>query len=202
MHGRGSGQWHSRPVLGTEGLEEMRLSASAACALSVASLVCSGARAARLASKVCASVYVCMLDRAHCRSAPHCLRGDECTAPHVVHSCVAQPSVRLACCSHACNDFVVHREDPLFFPRHRSALQGAARSQIERTHTRLPLAALSRTLILGQVPLLPLPPMGWMSWLRFECETDCAAHPTTCISASLYTSAADAMVAGGYAAAG
>ena len=49
---------------------------------------------------------------------------------------------------------------------------------------------------------LPLPPMGWMSWLRFLCNTDCAAHPKACINADLYRSTADALVAGGFADAG
>ena len=49
---------------------------------------------------------------------------------------------------------------------------------------------------------LPLPPMGWMSWLRFLCTTDCASHPDACINADLYRSTADALVAGGFASAG
>ena len=47
-----------------------------------------------------------------------------------------------------------------------------------------------------------LPPMGWMSWLRFLCEVDCQTHPTACISEELYRSSADALVAGGFADAG
>jgi hypothetical protein len=50
--------------------------------------------------------------------------------------------------------------------------------------------------------LLPLPPMGWMSWLRFLCETDCAAHPKACINDDLYRSTAEALVREGFAAAG
>ena len=49
---------------------------------------------------------------------------------------------------------------------------------------------------------LPLPPMGWMSWLRFLCNTDCAAQPNACINADLYRSTADALVEGGFANAG
>ena len=44
--------------------------------------------------------------------------------------------------------------------------------------------------------------MGFMSWERFRCDIDCDAKPHACISESLYTSMADAMVAGGYVAAG
>ena len=56
----------------------------------------------------------------------------------------------------------------------------------------------------GEAPpmALPLPPMGWMSWLRFLCNTDCAAQPKACINADLYRSTADALVAGGFADAG
>jgi hypothetical protein len=49
---------------------------------------------------------------------------------------------------------------------------------------------------------LPLPAMGWMSWLRFLCQVDCAAHPHACINADLYRSAADALVTGGFSRAG
>ena len=46
------------------------------------------------------------------------------------------------------------------------------------------------------------PPMGFMSWERFMCETDCENHPHECINEELYRSMADAMVAGGYVTAG
>eukprot|EP00954_Amorphochlora_amoebiformis_P000247 20157-Amorphochlora_amoeboformis.AAC.1 len=52
-------------------------------------------------------------------------------------------------------------------------------------------------------PLAPTPPMGWMSWERFRCESefsglsgfrnkhdpipaDCNAHPNACINEELY----------------
>ena len=38
------------------------------------------------------------------------------------------------------------------------------------------------------------PPMGWLSWERFGCNTDCADSPTDCISETLYTSMADKLV--------
>jgi hypothetical protein len=30
------------------------------------------------------------------------------------------------------------------------------------------------------------PPMGWMSWAKFFCETDCKKHPFSCINEQLY----------------
>lgn len=44
--------------------------------------------------------------------------------------------------------------------------------------------------------------MGWMSWEIFRAQTDCQQYPTACINAYLYESTADAMVAGGFLAAG
>lgn len=36
--------------------------------------------------------------------------------------------------------------------------------------------------------------MGWMSWERFRCITDCAKHPKECISENLIMEMADIMV--------
>ncbi|KJH42829.1 hypothetical protein DICVIV_11179 [Dictyocaulus viviparus] len=46
------------------------------------------------------------------------------------------------------------------------------------------------------------PPMGWMSWTAFNCEMDCTKHSKTCINENLYMEMADALVRGGYQAAG
>ncbi|XP_015751375.1 PREDICTED: alpha-N-acetylgalactosaminidase-like [Acropora digitifera] len=46
------------------------------------------------------------------------------------------------------------------------------------------------------------PPMGWMSWERFRCVTDCENDPRNCISERLYMEMADAMVYGGFREAG
>ncbi|EDQ85367.1 uncharacterized protein MONBRDRAFT_38878 [Monosiga brevicollis MX1] len=46
------------------------------------------------------------------------------------------------------------------------------------------------------------PPMGWMSWEIFRCETDCASDPDNCINDKLYMTSADALAEGGYLAAG
>lgn len=46
------------------------------------------------------------------------------------------------------------------------------------------------------------PPMGWMSWEIFRCETDCTKHPNSCIDAQLYLAMADRIAADGYLSAG
>lgn len=42
------------------------------------------------------------------------------------------------------------------------------------------------------------PPMGWLSWERFGCQTDCKRYPDTCISEALYLSQAQILVESGY----
>lgn len=42
------------------------------------------------------------------------------------------------------------------------------------------------------------PPMGWMSWERFRCNTDCEGDPEFCIGENLYKQMADMLVVGGY----
>ncbi|KAL5011921.1 hypothetical protein ScPMuIL_010472 [Solemya velum] len=46
------------------------------------------------------------------------------------------------------------------------------------------------------------PPMGWMSWERFRCNTNCTLDPDHCISEKLIMEMADLMVMGGYRDAG
>ncbi|XP_060805700.1 alpha-N-acetylgalactosaminidase isoform X2 [Amyelois transitella] len=46
------------------------------------------------------------------------------------------------------------------------------------------------------------PPMGWLSWERFRCITDCKKYPNECISENLIKRTADLMVSEGYLAAG
>ncbi|KAF5274042.1 hypothetical protein FQR65_LT04440 [Abscondita terminalis] len=46
------------------------------------------------------------------------------------------------------------------------------------------------------------PPMGWMSWQRFRCLTDCELYPDDCISDKLFRKMADLMVSEGYLEAG
>lgn len=40
--------------------------------------------------------------------------------------------------------------------------------------------------------------MGWMSWERFRCITDCDKYPNECISERLFIEMADIMVNEGY----
>ncbi|KAK3593552.1 hypothetical protein CHS0354_018637 [Potamilus streckersoni] len=61
--------------------------------------------------------------------------------------------------------------------------------------------------ILGLLPLVlalnnglaRTPPMGWLSWQRFRCNTDCKEDPYNCISEDLYRQMADHLVNDGYA---
>lgn len=46
------------------------------------------------------------------------------------------------------------------------------------------------------------PPMGWLSWERFRCITDCETYPNECISEKLYMDMADRLVEGGFATVG
>ncbi|WAR00613.1 NAGAB-like protein [Mya arenaria] len=42
------------------------------------------------------------------------------------------------------------------------------------------------------------PPMGWLSWQRYRCNTDCVQYPDDCISEKLYMRMADLLVSEGY----
>lgn len=42
--------------------------------------------------------------------------------------------------------------------------------------------------------LVRTPPMGWLSWERFRCITDCKTYPDECISERLYMRQADELV--------
>ncbi|KAI9553546.1 hypothetical protein GHT06_021464 [Daphnia sinensis] len=46
------------------------------------------------------------------------------------------------------------------------------------------------------------PPMGWLAWERFRCNTDCTNDPENCISEKLFMKMADLMVSEGYLSAG
>lgn len=46
------------------------------------------------------------------------------------------------------------------------------------------------------------PPMGWMTWQRFRCTTDCQNYPNECISEALIKRTVDALVKDGYKDAG
>jgi len=42
------------------------------------------------------------------------------------------------------------------------------------------------------------PPMGWLAWERFRCNTDCEDDPVNCISERLFRNMADMLVVGGW----
>lgn len=46
------------------------------------------------------------------------------------------------------------------------------------------------------------PPMGWISWTRYGCETNCILRPNACINQKLYMDTADKMVSDGFLEAG
>ena len=46
------------------------------------------------------------------------------------------------------------------------------------------------------------PPMGWMSWELFRCDSDCKKDPHMCISEQLYKAQTDGLADGGFIAAG
>ena len=42
------------------------------------------------------------------------------------------------------------------------------------------------------------PPMGWLAWERFRCNTDCENDPHNCISERLFIQMADLLISEGY----
>lgn len=64
------------------------------------------------------------------------------------------------------------------------------------------MAVAGRSLGPGPNGLARTPPMGWMSWQAFRCQTDCTSHPDDCVNERLYMQMADAMSEGGYLEAG
>ena len=63
----------------------------------------------------------------------------------------------------------------------------------------LVLSLLSATQVLARDDgLARTPPMGWLSWLRYACETDCKNYPDACINEQLYKAQADRLVKDGF----
>lgn len=60
------------------------------------------------------------------------------------------------------------------------------------------LLALSSATLALENGLLRTPPMGWMSWERFRCNTDCANDPKNCISENLFRDMADRLAEDGW----
>merc|ERR1712063_88886 len=54
----------------------------------------------------------------------------------------------------------------------------------------------------GRNGLAKTPPMGWMSWEIFRCQTNCSSHPNACIDHNLYEQMTDRLVEDGYLSAG
>ncbi|KAM7353165.1 alpha-N-acetylgalactosaminidase isoform 2-T6 [Cochliomyia hominivorax] len=46
------------------------------------------------------------------------------------------------------------------------------------------------------------PPMGWLSWERFRCNTDCDNDPDNCVSEYLFKTMADLLISEGFASVG
>ncbi|XP_051908061.1 alpha-N-acetylgalactosaminidase [Hippocampus zosterae] len=46
--------------------------------------------------------------------------------------------------------------------------------------------------------LMRTPPMGWLAWERFRCNTDCEHDPKNCISENLFTDMADRLAEDGW----
>jgi len=59
----------------------------------------------------------------------------------------------------------------------------------------LSMASLSSALDNG---LAMTPPMGWLAWERFRCNTDCENDPHNCISERLFMQMADLLISDGY----
>ena len=73
----------------------------------------------------------------------------------------------------------------------------------------MPLLVVGVSLLLLATPSLGLdnglartPPMGWLAWERFRCNTDCENDPHNCISERLFMQMADLLITEGYYEAG
>ena len=59
----------------------------------------------------------------------------------------------------------------------------------------LPLLLLLPTCLVAlDNGLARTPPMGWMSWERFRCNTDCKNDPENCIGERLFRQMGDMLV--------
>ena len=70
------------------------------------------------------------------------------------------------------------------------------------TKTVLLLLATLTVHVHARNSLARTPPMGWMSWELFRCDTDCKKDPEMCISEHLYKAQTDGLADGGFIAAG
>ena len=60
------------------------------------------------------------------------------------------------------------------------------------------MSLLTSTVVSLENGLATTPPMGWLAWERFRCNTDCANDPHNCISERLFRQMADLIVSDGY----
>ncbi|TGZ65194.1 hypothetical protein CRM22_005966 [Opisthorchis felineus] len=69
-------------------------------------------------------------------------------------------------------------------------------------HAMGPLVILCTVLLNGVIALenglARTPPMGWMSWQRFRCQTNCAQYPDDCISEKLIKRTVDRIISDGW----
>lgn len=56
------------------------------------------------------------------------------------------------------------------------------------------LLLLPSSLVALENGLARTPPMGWMSWERFRCNTDCKNDPENCIGERLFRQMGDMLV--------
>uniref|UniRef100_A0A3Q3JUH5 Alpha-galactosidase n=2 Tax=Monopterus albus TaxID=43700 RepID=A0A3Q3JUH5_MONAL len=59
-------------------------------------------------------------------------------------------------------------------------------------------SALSVTTLALDNGLMRTPPMGWLAWERFRCDTDCEHDPKNCISENLFIDMADRLSEDGW----
>merc|ERR1711959_130282 len=64
------------------------------------------------------------------------------------------------------------------------------------------LCVVSMVHVEARNSLARTPPMGWMSWQVFRCDTRCDTDPDNCISEHLYKAQTDSLKSGGYVNAG
>uniref|UniRef100_A0A5K3G1X0 Alpha-galactosidase n=1 Tax=Mesocestoides corti TaxID=53468 RepID=A0A5K3G1X0_MESCO len=81
-------------------------------------------------------------------------------------------------------------------------------------HIRIPMrliGLLACSLLIGLLPtpndalnngLALTPPMGWLTWQRYRCQTDCKNYPDDCISEDLIVRQAKHLAADGWLAKG
>ena len=70
--------------------------------------------------------------------------------------------------------------------------------QMEYLLLALTVSSLMRLGLALDNGLARTPPMGWLAWERFRCNTDCENDPHNCISERLFMQMADLLISEGY----